>query len=209
MLMKAEIKICGLRREIDAEYINKFNEIKYAGFVFAKSKRQIDIETAIKIKLKLRNDIKTVGVFADMSADEVIKTAKNARLDIIQLHSDENIEYIEKVKCETNIPIWKSIAVKNQDSLKTAEKLKDIVDCFLLDAYSKDVRGGSGEIFNWDLAHNFCENHFMALAGGISENNIMQAYEAVKPNIIDLSSSVETDGFKDYKKIENLIRRIR
>lgn len=207
MLMKADIKICGLRRNIDAEYVNKFEKIKYAGFIFAESKRKIDVKTALSIKQNLRPDIKAVGVFADMSADDVIKISKEAELDIIQLHSDENREYINKIKNETRISIWKSISVKDKKSLDI-EDISDIVDCFLLDAYNKNVRGGSGKSFNWDLARDFSKNHFTALAGGINEENINQAYDAVKPDIIDLSSAVETDGFKDYKKIESLIRRI-
>lgn len=208
-MMKADIKICGLRREIDADYINRFDKIKYAGFVFAKSKRQVNSTQALKIRKRLRSDIKAVGVFADMSADEVISIAKQAELDIIQLHSGEGREYITRVKAETGLPIWKSIAVKNRESLCAADGLTDIVDGFLLDTYNKEVRGGSGESFNWRLAGDFSKNHFTALAGGISEENINAAYAAVMPNIIDLSSAVETDGFKDYEKIKGLIRRIK
>lgn len=204
--MRADIKICGLRREADADYINEFDKIKYAGFVFAKSKRQIDAKTALLIKQRLRGDIKTVGVFADMTAEEVIGISKAAEIDIIQLHSDENREYIEKVKNETKLKIWKSISVKDKKSLEV-EDISDIIDCFILDAYDKNLRGGSGKSFNWDLAGDFSKNHSTALAGGINENNINEAYEAVKPDIIDLSSAVETNGFKDYKKIESLIRQ--
>ncbi len=206
--MMADIKICGLRREIDADYINEFEKIKYAGFVFAKSKRRIDIKTALTIKQRLRDDIKTVAVFADMTEQDVIYTAKEAGVDIIQLHSDENIDYIKRVKDETGLKIWKSISVKNKESLDV-EDLCSIVDCFVLDSYSKILRGGSGKTFDWSLAESFSKNHFTALAGGIDENNINEAYMAVKPNIIDLSSAVETDGFKDYKKIERLMRRIK
>lgn len=209
MPIKADIKICGLRREIDADYINEFEKIKYAGFVFYdKSRRNMEPLEVSKIKKRLREDIKAVGVFAEKSAEEVIELAKAAELDVIQLHSEETKEDILKIKKELNLPIWKSIAVKDKESLEKAEELADVVDGFILDAFCGKERGGSGKSFNWDLAKDFSKKHFMALAGGISEDNILLAEESVKPDIIDLSSSVETDGYKDYEKIKSLIRRI-
>lgn len=201
------IKICGLRREIDAEYVNEFERIKYIGLVFAKSKRRIAAEEAIKIKKKLRPDIKAAGVFADMRAKEVIELAKKTELDIIQLHSNEDMEFIETVKAQTGLKVWKSISVKDDESIVT-EDISN-ADGFILDAYTESaIRGGHGKSFNWNLAKGFARNHFTVLAGGINEDNIIDAYRSVRPNAIDLSSSVETDGFKDYKKIESLIRRI-
>lgn len=203
--MNSDIKICGLRREEDAFYINEFEEIKYAGLVFAKSKRQIDIQTALKIKNKLRKDIQTVGVFADMSISEIQEIADAVGLDKIQLHSDESPEFCSSI----NGKIWKSISVKDETSTSIAPHYKGLVEGFLLDTYNKDMRGGSGEAFNWNIAKDFSKNYLTILAGGISEGNIQEALEIVSPSVIDLSSSVETDGFKDYDKIKSLIGRIR
>lgn len=198
------IKICGLRRVEDAEMINKFNEIKYAGFVFAKSKRQITAERACEIKKHLRPDIKTVGVFADQSVKEVIDICRRTDIDICQLHSDEDDEFCSAVK----IPVWKAIRVKDENSIKEAEGYKNIQG-FLLDAYSSKERGGTGKIFNWECAKDFSKRYFTILAGGINSGNIKRAYEAVKPDVIDLSSAVETEGYKDITKIKELIDTIR
>ena len=195
---RPKIKICGLRRPQDAEFVNEF-PISYVGFVFAKSKRRIDIATALEIKKRLRGDIKTAGVFADMSIDEVRFIADSAGLDIVQLHSDEDNDFCRHFKDKI---VWKSIAVADEKALGNADLYEDCG--FVLDAYDKELRGGTGRSFKWELAADFAKNHFTVLAGGISSDNIIEAAEIVKPDVIDLSSSLETEGFKDYNKIKEL-----
>ena len=202
--MRVKIKICGLKTADDAFKVNDF-QIDYVGFVFAKSKRIVSKETALEIKNNLRKDIKTVGVFADMSISEVREIADFVNLDVVQLHSDENDEFCGNFK---NRILWKSISVNLEKPEVIAERFKN-ADGFLLDTYTKDLRGGSGKTFKWKLARNFSEKYFTVLAGGLNEDNILKAYETVMPNVLDLSSSVETDGVKDYNKIKSLMRRIK
>lgn len=199
---KPLIKICGLRRVEDAELINAF-DVSFAGLVFAKSKRRIDIETAIQIKAALRDDIKTVGVFADMETNEVRHIAESVGLDIVQLHSDESPEYCSLFK---DMTVWKALAVKDEGSLKKACEYD--VCGFLLDAYDKNERGGTGKCFKWELAAEFAKKHYTVLAGGISPENIKEAIAVVSPDVVDLSSSVETDGFKDYNKVKSLFEAL-
>lgn len=201
-----KIKICGLRRVVDAEYINDF-PVSFAGFVFAESKRKIDVNTALKIKEKLKPDIKTAGVFTDTTPEEVIKISSEVGLDIVQLHSDENNEFCKTVKAALgDTLVWKSIAVKDGNALKRAEEYD--TDGFLLDAYDKTLRGGTGKCFRWELAADFAKKYYTVLAGGISADNIAEAVKIVNPCVIDLSSSVETEGFKDYNKIKKLFEAL-
>lgn len=202
--MSVDLKICGLKRIDDIHMINEFAEIKYAGFVFAESKRKIDVSLAEKLIDKLRSNIKSVGVFADMNIDSVLSIQKQLNLDVVQLHSDETNDDCMKFNCT----VWKSISVKNADSVKTAEKYT-AADGFLLDTYNKNARGGTGKAFLWDCAEGFSKRYFTVLAGGIGENNILDACSQINPNVIDVSSSVETDGKKDFDKIKTLIWRIR
>ncbi|MCD8216412.1 MAG: phosphoribosylanthranilate isomerase [Clostridiales bacterium] len=195
---KPLIKICGLRRIEDAKIVNAF-PVSFVGFVFAKSKRQIDPGTALEIKKLLRKDIKTVGVFADMALSEVRYITDLTGIDIVQLHSDESNWFCGNFRDKT---VWKSFAVRDGSSIEAAEKYK--IDGYLLDAYDKEERGGTGKVFKWDLAADFAKNHFTILAGGISPENIARAIEAVHPQVIDLSSSLETEGFKDYNKVKAL-----
>ncbi len=203
--MPMDIKICGLRRSVDAEYISEFEEIKYAGFVFfERSKRKVSPEDVIEIKKKLRPDIKTVGVFAEYDIDDIIDIVKKVGFDICQLHSDETNEDCGKI----GIPVWKSIAVRDSSSLERAKQYTN-VQGFVLDSDSGKKRGGVGKTFDWDVARSFSEKYFTVLAGGINSENIVAAYNTVKPNVVDLSSSVETDGYKDHDKIKELIYTMR
>jgi phosphoribosylanthranilate isomerase len=198
-----DVKICGLKRVEDALIVNEFKNIKYVGFVFANTKRKVSVEQAIAIKNELRADIKTVGVFTEMSPEDINKIAEAVGLDICQLHSDETNEECGQV----NAAVWKAIRVKDEDSVKIADDFT-AAEGFVLDKYKKDEYGGTGKKFDWELVENFSLNHFTILAGGIDKYNVLEAIEVVKPDVIDLSSSVETDGFKDYSKIKEFMERI-
>lgn len=198
-----DVKICGLRRLEDAEIVNQFNDIKYVGFVFADTKRKVSVEQAIEIKKALRADIKTVGVFTDTAPDKINEIAEAVGLDICQLHSDETNDECKQI-CR---PVWKAIRVKDENSVNVAEEYTAVVG-FVLDKYKKKEYGGTGERFNWDLVEGFSRSHFTVLAGGLNENNVIEAIQEVMPDVIDLSSSVETDGFKDFEKVKAFMERI-
>lgn len=203
------IKICGLRRVEDIEYANLLKP-DYIGFIFATSKRQISKEEARQFKEMLSSEIKTVGIFVNQDIDDIIDISKTASLDVVQLHGDEDQIYVDKLReslkeIKRDIEVWKAIRVKNIDSLEEIKSLK--VDGILLDTYSKEAYGGLGESFDWDIVRGLKTDTKLILAGGIDENNIKEAKGRVKPDIIDVSSGVETDGFKDYKKMKLLIER--
>lgn len=201
-----KIKICGLRRVEDIEMVNE-NLPDYVGFIFAESKRKITKEVAKKLIERLDKRIKTVGVFVNESEKKVEEIAKYCGLDILQFHGEETTEYCDKFK--EKYKVWKAFSVKDNGIEKKLIEYKEHTELCLLDAYNKKVRGGSGEIFNWDLIHGISEKYKIALAGGITSENILEAEKQVKPYIIDLSSGVETDGFKDKEKIEKVIKKIR
>lgn len=195
-----KVKICGLKRVEDALMLNEFKNIQYAGFVFAPTKRQVTIEQAIEIKKALRYDIKCVGVFTETSPEDINFIASAVGLDICQLHSNETNEDCRNVK----YPVWKALRIKDEDSIKEALQFKSVTG-FVLDKYKLKEYGGTGEAFDWSVVKNFSDNHFTVLAGGIDKHNIMSAVEAVKPDVVDLSSSVEVDGYKNYDKIKEFM----
>ncbi len=204
MPMTPAIKICGIRRAADVEEINKYPEIKYAGFVFfKKSKRCLTKEQAKELVALLREDIKAVGVFAQNSIEEIKEIADFAHLDILQLHSDEDMDFCRALD---GYRLWRAVRMRDSSSLAQAEKLP--VEGFVLDGYTPEY-GGCGKVFDWQLAGDFAKNHFVMAAGGINASNIAKAYEIIRPYGIDLSSAVETDGFKDGEKIKELIEVVR
>ncbi|MEI6857664.1 phosphoribosylanthranilate isomerase [Psychrilyobacter sp.] len=201
-----EIKICGLQRVEDIEMVNK-NLPNYVGFIFAESKRKITQEKAKELIDKLDKRIKTVGVFVNKKEGEVKEIGKYCGLDILQFHGEETAEYCDRFRGDYEI--WKAFSVKERGIEKKLLEYKEQTDLCLLDAYNKKVRGGSGEIFNWDLIEGISERYKVALAGGITSENILEAVEKVRPYVIDLSSGLETDGFKDEEKIEEVIKKIK
>ena len=202
--MPMEIKICGLKRVEDALMVNEFENIRYVGFVFANTPRKITIEKALEIKKNLRPDIKAVGVFAGQPMEEIIEIMEKADLDVCQLHSGETNEDCGFI----NKTVWKSISVKDKESAEIAESYTN-ADGFVLDTFKKNQWGGTGETFDWSAVEDFSKNHFTILAGGINSTNVNDAIEKVSPNIIDLSSSVEVDGFKNYDKIKEFMESLK
>lgn len=203
MPMKPEIKICGIKNEEEIDIINSF-DISYCGFIFADSKRKISPQKAKKLKESLRKGIKAVGVFADKPISEINMISEFVGLDILQLHSNETNE-----DCKNAIkPVWKMISVKNEDSLREIKNFSS-ASGILLDTYKKGVLGGSGESFNWEIAKKVSNEYFLILAGGLNPENIQEAAKNVNPNVLDINSGVETDGIKDFIKIELLFRRLK
>ena len=196
------IKICGLKR---IEDINAANEFKpdYVGFVFAESKRQVSCHQATYLANSLKPSIKKVGVFVNRPIDEVREIAMRCNLDVLQFHGEESPDYCNSFSQE----VWKSIRVKDENSLNGLDDYQ--VSGILLDAFHKDLYGGSGESFDWNLVKNYKGNKKLIIAGGLDINNIIDCIDSTQPDIIDVSSGVETNGYKDYLKIGELIRKVR
>lgn len=196
-----KIKICGIKNFQDIEYVNTARP-DYIGFVFAKSKRQVDFSKAHMLKKELHNDIKSVGVFVNENIDFIKKLCDYGIIDYIQLHGDEGIDFIKSLKLTTDKPIIKAVRIKDKINC-----IYNDADYFLFDTYRNGVYGGTGEKFDWNIIKDFDKPFF--LAGGLNEYNIIEAIDIVHPYCLDVSSGVETDGIKDRQKIINIVNLIR
>ena len=200
-----KVKMCGISK---VETIPAVVEAKpdYMGLVFAPSKRKVTVEQAKMLiealhkQCKEQNNtvsIKTVGVFVNETLDNLVTIANEANLDVVQLHGDEDEAFIQSLKERTNVEVWKAIQIR---SAADAEAWIDSsADMLLFDAYHKDERGGTGDVFDWSCLDTF-ERPFM-LAGGIDSTNVARAIRTVRPYGIDISSGIETNGVKDDEKI--------
>ena len=217
-----KVKMCGISK---VETIPAVVEAKpdYMGLVFAPSKRQVTVDQAKTLVEELHkqytkrynngaeqsnnDEIKTVGVFVNETLDNLVSIATEANLDVVQLHGDEDEAFIQSLKERTNVEVWKAVQIR---SAADAEAWIDSrADMLLFDAYHKDERGGTGEVFDWSCLDEF-ERPFM-LAGGIDGTNVARAIRTVRPYGIDISSGIETDGVKDDEKIKaftNIVRTI-
>ncbi len=205
----SKIKICGLTRLEDVEYVNEAKP-DYIGFVFAKSRRQVTPETAARLRNALDGSIKAAGVFVNEDISAILQLSESGVIDLIQLHGDEDNSYILTLKNKLmdrgiNTPIIKAARVKDGNSIKTAQQFDS--DFILLDTYCGKTYGGTGKTFDWQLCSNMSKPFF--LAGGICGENAVEAINKAGPYCLDVSSGVETDGFKDKNKIMELVKMVR
>ena len=207
-----KVKMCGISK---VETIPAVVEAKpnYMGLVFAPSKRQVTVEHAKTLVEELHkvyvkkygsdteqdkdDTIKTVGVFVNETVDNLVTIANEANLDAVQLHGDEDETFIQSLKERTNVEVWKAVQIRSAADVE--EWIDSSADMILFDAYHKDERGGTGEVFDWSSLDEF-ERPFM-LAGGIDSTNVARAIRTVRPYGIDTSSGIETNGVKDDEKI--------
>jgi len=197
----ARIKICGLSRAEDIMYANVCLP-DYAGFVFAPSKRRIGIERAAELRRLLDPGIECVGVFVNENVHKVAEVFKAGIIDIVQLHGDEDAEYIRTLRSMADAPVIKAVRVGEELVLPDSEP-----DYFMFDAFSEDLRGGGGKTFRWDAVKGYPRDYF--LAGGINCGNVEAAIRMLDPFCVDVSSGVETDGKKDLDKMSEIVRRVR
>ena len=200
-----KVKMCGISK---VETIPAVVEAKpdYMGLVFAPSKRQVTVDQAKILVEELHKQcinhydtkvVKTVGVFVNETLDNLVRIADTANLDAVQLHGDEDEAFIQSLKERTNVEVWKAIQIRT--AADTEKWIDSSADMLLFDAYHKDERGGTGEVFDWSSLDAF-ERPFM-LAGGIDSTNVARAIRTVRPYGIDISSGIETNGVKDDEKI--------
>ena len=216
------IKICGLFREQDIDYVNEARP-DYCGFVFAESKRQVSPAQAATLKRRLSDGIAAVGVFVNAPIETIAALYRDGTIDIAQLHGDEDETYIAHLKEATgNTPI-PVIQVIKSTSFNTLSRRhgehgdhgkykknfkKPCPPCLRENYYLLDSGAGSGETFDWESLKSLEIDKPWFLAGGINLDNIKQAM-AVKPFGIDISSGAETGGVKDREKILQLVTTIR
>ncbi|MDR1122604.1 MAG: phosphoribosylanthranilate isomerase [Endomicrobium sp.] len=196
-----KIKICGLKREEDINFVN-IARPDYIGFVFAGEKRKIDFNIATKLKSLLNKKIQTVGVFVNSDMESIVSLCKDCVINLVQLHGDEDEFYISKLKEKIKQPIIKAIRVK--------EKIYSInikADFVLFDTYTNFEYGGCGKVFDWNLVKEYKQSFF--LAGGLNKDNIENALTELNPYCVDLSSGVERNGVKDLNKIKEVVQIIR
>lgn len=198
-----KVKICGITNIDDANAAVDFGA-DALGFIFVESSpRYILPEKARSIIKVLPSFVTVIGVFADEASGKLEEMVVEAGIDIIQLHGNEPPEM-----CRRSRRVIKAIKVKSLESLEPLERYKDIVCAFLLDTYTPNVLGGTGQIFNWDIAIEAKQFGRIILAGGLTPDNVSDAVKRVKPYAVDVSSGVEAKkGKKDHKKMKLFIER--
>ncbi len=204
--MAVRVKICGLTRPGDAAAAAELGAWAL-GVIFApESPRCVDAATAAAVFERVPAAVKRVGVFVNADPGEVAAAATACRLDAVQLHGDEDIDYCRAIKQRTGCAVIRAFRVSDAASL--ADVVRFDTDYLLLDTYRPGRRGGTGETFDWDLASSLppaLRNRRVILSGGITSRNAAAAVRQVRPFALDVSSGVErSPGVKDEAEMKRL-----
>jgi phosphoribosylanthranilate isomerase len=197
------VKICGITNLEDASAAVEYGA-NALGFIFhPESPRSVTPDTAKKIISSMPPFITTVGVFVDRGSPEVCEIASYSGINVIQLHGSESPE--DYTACRKVI---KAVHVKELADLEPI-KCYESASAILLDTYSPDLAGGTGQIFNWEIAVEAKKLCRIILAGGLTPENVGEAIRLVRPYGVDVASGVESDNpaKKDHKKLSSFIER--
>ena len=199
-----KVKICGITNLLDAKNCEMLG-VDMIGFIFyKKSPRYINLDSSLKIISKLNNKIKKVGVFVDEDIEVINDMSNILKLNYIQLHGDEDNEYIKKIKTPT-------IKALNGNDINLDSKIKEFSkpEFILLDNINKNSKGGSGEKFDWKNILNLDNKEKLILSGGLNEKNIINAMKTGIKFFDFCSATEKKPGIKDSKKVKTIVKLIR
>ena len=201
--MQVKVKICGITNLDDAMAAVDFGA-DALGFVFFKeSPRYVPDSLAASIIKKLPSFLTTIGVFVNEQSEHIENIVAMTGIDVVQLHGEESPE-----KCRCARRVIKAVRVDTLESLDPLISYREFVSAFLLDTFTHGLFGGTGKIFNWDIAIEAKQFGRIILAGGLTPDNVTEAVRRVSPYGVDVSSGVEFErGRKDHKKMQLFIER--
>lgn len=203
-MITVKVKICGLTNLEDAQAAVELGA-DMLGFIFyPKSPRYIEVEAAREIIRKIPTFVDTVGLFVNPTSEQLQEAYAEGWLNWIQLHGDETPEFCRSLLW-MNCRVIKALRIRHKEDVQKADAYP--ADCILLDNYSKDKYGGTGERFDWTWLEP--TNQRIMLSGGISADNVIEAIETGVWGV-DICSGIESKpGKKDHDKMKQLFENIR
>ncbi len=212
---KTLVKICGITSIDQALQVAELGTNAIGIISVYESPRYISPEKKKEIFKSLKvlyPNIERVSVVKNAPIDSIIKDFLGEPNEtIIQLHGDEDIEYCKKFKQKIpNIGLWKAFRIKNKQDLDKIKIYENYVDAILLDSWNKETYGGSGKRIEQTYLEDLSFSKPWWLAGGVSKEWIDEISRKIKPNGIDISSSVETfPGIKDIDQVSSILKEVR
>ena len=180
--------------------------------MFAAGPRTLDAARARAVLDGAGSDVERVGVFGRANADAVAATVRAARLDIAQLHADPSVEDVRAVREASGAKVWAVLRVNGTLRASDLRALWEVADAVVLDSKVAGKLGGTGAPFDWDAARDAAFGHQspLVVAGGLTAANVTLAIEALSPNVVDVSSGVESSpGVKDRARILEFMSAVR
>lgn len=200
-----DIKFCGLTRAEDAEYAVALGA-GYVGVIFAGGPRELTPAKAAEVFSRVPASVDRVGVFADQTPEEIAAIAHEVGLSVVQLHGASDARRIDAIRALFEGAVWGVLRVEGATLPASARALLDAGDGLLLDAYRPGALGGTGTALPWDeLSQEVQEvrgGRMIVLAGGLRPENVGLAIAAMSPDVVDVSSGVESaPGIKDHERM--------
>ncbi len=202
--MRTRVKICGITRLQDAETAIHLG-CDALGFVFyAPSPRAVTAHQAQAIIQSLPPFVSKVGLFVNATAETVRQTIAISGVDTLQFHGDEDATFC----AQFNLPYYKAVRVKAGVNLVQCEALFASATALLLDTYSEQAVGGTGQLFDWQLIPDHLHKPVI-LAGGLTPENVAKAVSQVGPYAVDVSGGVESaKGIKSIEKMTAFMQQV-
>lgn len=201
--IRTRIKICGLSTPEHARIACDCGADAIGLMFYPQSHRYLEPEQAGRVSRSVSAIVSKVGVFVNASAEFVNSAIEAAHLDMLQFHGTENATFCASF----GLPYIKAVRMQADTDLSAAQSHYRGAHALLLDSAADGMWGGSGEKFDWHLAH--CRHDLpIYLAGGLDAYNVEQAVRSIRPFAVDVSSGVETQGRKDADKIRRFCRRV-
>ncbi len=199
--MKVKVKICGIRN-LESAIVSINAGSDFLGFNFVKSsKRFIEPVIAKKIIEIIKRRTQTVGVFQDAKIDYINYLIDYLNLDLVQLHGNEEVGFINKIK----IPVIKTISISN--NLNNDKIIMDMrkykVYSFLIDREKQ----GEGKMIDLKKAQIIAKKFPVFIAGALNTDNVLSVINTINPVGIDVASGIETNGNLDSEKVVKLIKQ--
>ena len=214
---KRQVKICGVRHPEDARSVVRHGA-DYLGMILSPGfSRSITLEKAADIAQTARAEgpIDLVGVFVNPSPKEVDEACDATGLDVVQLHGEETAGFVSGLRTGLPVPVWKMLRVPpTEDVVAAIRSFGDVADGLGLDTWHPSLKGGTGEAMDWKKIatlslHEAYDGTFIA-AGGLTPENVGDAITLLQPNVVDVSSGVETSpGRKNEDRIRQFIDAVK
>lgn len=207
-----KVKICGITDLHDAELAVELGAWAIGMVFYEGSPRRCSVERALQIATALRRKAELCGVFVDASLDELAQRTEELGLTMLQLHGDEGPSFCAEAARRTGAKVIKAAQVSGAGDVRDLARFH--VDFHLLDARAKapdrkDLRGGTGETFDWSLLAGRRAKTPLILSGGLHADNVAEAIERVHPYAVDTASGVErAPGHKDEAKLRAFFRAV-
>lgn len=201
-----EIKFCGMTRPDDALHAARL-EAAYVGVIFAESPRRLSEEQARLVYATLPPSVKRVGVFGAEDPAAIAERATRVGMDVVQLHGDPDARTIQELRQRWTGDVWAVQRIRGTDLPESAADLFALADAVVLDARVDGALGGTGTALPWTalrerLTQVRAGEARLVLAGGLTPENVAVAVDALEPDVVDVSSGVESEvGIKDHGRM--------